>query len=114
MPGGEPMHREKTKLTVFGAAAVAAIGGGDITTETGPQGGGDPSSEASETRQAAITTPSRTLAPDTRFFIPPPNPGAVQQIVALVKGRKLLDAARLTAMEATPHAVWFTDGAPNE
>jgi endoglucanase len=109
------MQRKKTRLTALAAAtaAVAAIGCGDITPETGPQGGGDPS--ADETRQSAITSaPSRTLAPDTRFFIPPPNPGAVQQIVDLVKARKLVDAARITAMEATPHAVWFTDGTPTE
>ena len=56
--------------------------------------------------------PSRVLDPRTRFFIPAPNPGAVQQIVDLAKGRKLVDAARITAMEATPHAVWFTDGSP--
>jgi endoglucanase len=107
------MHREKTRLTALAAAAAAAaIGCGDITTETDPQGGGDPSSE---TRQTAITSaPSGTLAPDTRFFVPPPNPGAVQQIVDLAKGKKLLDAARITTMEATPHAVWFTDGTPNE
>ena len=74
------MHRDTTRLTVFAAtaAAVAAIGCGDITTETGPQGGGAPSSEtreAIETRQAAITTPSRALDPQTRFFIPPPPRG---------------------------------------
>jgi len=107
------MHRKETRLTTVAAAVAAmAIGCGDITPETDPQGGGDPSVE---TRTEAITsTPSGTLAPNTRFFIPPPNPGAVQQIVDLAKGKKLLDAARITAMEATPHAVWFTDGTPND
>jgi endoglucanase len=92
------------------AAAVAAIGCGDLTTETASGGAGDPSVE---TTAAAITAaPSGVLDPHTRFFIPPPNPGAVQQIVDLAKGRRLVDAARITAMEATPHAVWFTDGSP--
>ena len=61
-----------------------------------------------------MATPSSVLEPRTRFFIPPPNPGAVQQIVDLAKERKLIDAARITAMEATPHAVWFTDGSPSD
>jgi endoglucanase len=115
------MHRQtkdqtRSKAFTVAAVAVAAIGCGDITTEAGPQGGDDPSIEqATETRQAAITAaPSRTLDPNTRFFVPRPNPGAVQQIVDLVKGRKLVDAARITAMEATPRAVWFTSGTPAE
>ena len=67
-----------------------------------------------ETKPSAVATPSGALEPRTRFFIPPPNPGAVQQIVDLAKERKLIDAARITAMEATPHAVWFTDGSPSD
>ena len=63
---------------------------------------------------SAVATPSGALEPRTRFFTPPPNPGAVQQIVDLAKERKLIDAARLTAMKATPHAVWFTDGSPSD
>ena len=56
--------------------------------------------------------PSRALDANTRFFVPPPNPGAVKQVVDLVKGKHLLDAARITAMEATPKAVWFVGGTP--
>ena len=111
------MHRETARLTLFAAAAaaVASAGCGDLPPETAPQGGGEPSIEARETRQAAITAaPSRALDPQARFFTPPPSAGAVQQIVDLVKSRHLLDAARLTAMEATPLAVWFTDGTPAE
>ena len=94
------------------AAAVAAIGCGDLTTDTASGGAGDPSVE---TKASAVAPrPRRVLEPRTRFFIPPPNPGAVQQIVDLAKGRKLIDAARITAMEATPHAVWFTDGSPSD
>jgi len=92
------------------ATAAAAIGCGDLTTDTGAGAPADPSVE---TKASAVTAePSRVLDPRTRFFIPPPNPGAVQQIVDLAKARKLVDAARITAMEATPHAVWFTDGSP--
>ena len=100
------------------AAAVVAIGCGDSTTDMAPGGASDPSVEAKasavETKPSEVATPSGVLEPGTRFFIPPPNPGAVQQIVDLAKGGKLIDAARVTAMEATPHAVWFTDGSPSD
>jgi endoglucanase len=101
------------RWTAFAAAVAAgAIGCGDLTTDTTPVGAGEPSVE---TKQGAVTAvPSRALDPKTRFFIPAPNPGAVQQVVDLVKARKLVDAARITAMEATPSAVWFTDGTPDE
>ncbi len=50
----------------------------------------------------------------TRFFVPPPDPGAVKQIASLVKSRDLKNALRITAMVATPQAVWFTGGTPKE
>jgi endoglucanase len=114
------MQTGHKRWTAFASAtaAVVAIGCGDLTTDTAPGGAGDPSVEtkaaAVETKAAAVATPSGGLEPHTRFFIPPPNPGAVQQIVDLAKGGKLIDAARVTAMEATPHAVWFTDGSPSD
>jgi len=48
----------------------------------------------------------------TRFYIPPPNPGAVEQIVDLIKDRQKADARLITKMVATPQAVWFTAGTP--
>ena len=106
------MQTRHKSWTAFASAAavLTAIGCGDIETGGVPSETGDPSVE---TKAGAITTPpSRVLDPSARFFIPPPNPGAVEQIVDLAKGRKLLDAARITAMEATPRAVWLTDGSP--
>jgi len=76
-------------------AAVTVQGCGDIDSET---------TELSGALRSA----------ETRFFIPAPNPGAVQQIAALVKARDLVNALRLTAMVATPQAVWFTGGTPAE
>ena len=114
------MQTGHKRWTAFASAtaAVVAIGCGDLTTDTAPGGASDPSVEtkasAVETKPSAVATPSGVLEPRTRFFIPPPNPGAVQQIVDLAKERKLIDAARITAMEATPHAVWFTDGSPSD
>jgi len=48
------------------------------------------------------------------FYVPPPDPGAVEQIAALAKKHDLKNALRLTAMVATPQAVWFTGGTPKE
>ena len=48
----------------------------------------------------------------TRFFVPPPNSGALTQIGQLVKAGDFKDAALLTKMITTPQAVWFTSGTP--
>jgi endoglucanase len=50
--------------------------------------------------------------PPTRFFVPPPDSGATRQIAELARARHLRDALALAALEATPRAVWFTDGTP--
>jgi len=108
------MQTRQKRLTAFAstAAALAMIGCGDISTGTTQS---EPDDQTVETRAAALTAPpSRVLDPNTRFFIPPPSTGAVKQVIDLVKGRKPLDAARITAMEATPRAVWFTEGTPAE
>ena len=92
------MQTRQKRFPAFASAAVALamIGCGDISTGTAPSGTDD---QTVETRAAALTAPpSRVLDPNTRFFIPPPPAGAVKQVVDLVKGRKLLDAARITAM----------------
>jgi endoglucanase len=51
-------------------------------------------------------------SPATRFFIPPPNSGALTQIGQLLKAGDFKDAALLTEMITTPQAVWFTGGTP--
>jgi endoglucanase len=57
---------------------------------------------------AATQAPAdHTLAPDTRFYVPPPAQGSVQQILQLVKSGQLKNAALLTAMESVPSAVWL-------
>ncbi|GAA2327865.1 glycoside hydrolase family 6 protein [Streptomyces kunmingensis] len=47
-----------------------------------------------------------------RLYTPEPNPDALQQILGLVKAGQYRDAARVTAMVATPQAVWFGDQSP--
>jgi endoglucanase len=56
----------------------------------------------------------QTLTPSTRFYAPPPNPGAVQQIAALAKAKSSRDAALLTSLAATPQAVWIQAEAPED
>jgi len=56
----------------------------------------------------------RPFAAGSRFFVPPPNPGAVQQIAELAKANASRDAAAITAMEAVPQTVWFSKGTPEE
>jgi endoglucanase len=66
------------------------------------------------TRPARRHPLPRTLPADTRFFVPPPNPGAVEQIAALAKSGSAREAAAITAMESVPQAVWFSKGTPEE
>ena len=58
----------------------------------------------------AAAAPSTT----THFYSPPPNPAAQQQIAKLTSAGDTLNAARLAALAATPHAVWITGGTPND
>jgi endoglucanase len=61
---------------------------------------------------APVPTGGRTLAPDTRFYTPDPNPGAPKQVVQLLKAHDVKDAALITAMELVPSATWLTQGTP--
>ncbi len=63
---------------------------------------------------AAAAVPTRTLSPTTRFALRLPDTDAVNQIASEVKAHDLSDALRLTIMEATPQANWFTSGTPQQ
>src|SRR4051812_44264682 len=52
------------------------------------------------------------LDPATRFYAPPPSPGALRQTARLERQGQPADAALLRRMVATPQAVWLTRGAP--
>jgi endoglucanase len=62
----------------------------------------------------AATRAIRPLDPATRFYVPPPAAGAVEQIARLAETHALSDAAFITAMEAVPRAVWFESGSPDD
>lgn len=90
-------------LLIFGAFGAGACGGEPLDAPDDP---------VATERSAAVR--SREIPDGARFFTPPPNPGAVEQIASLVQQRRLRDAARIAALVATPHAAWFTGGTPRE
>jgi endoglucanase len=52
------------------------------------------------------------LAAGTRFYVPPPAQGSVQQILQLIEGSQLKNAGLVAAMEAVPSAVWLDGETP--
>ena len=56
---------------------------------------------------ASASAASHSLAPNTRFYIPPPSSGAVQQIVGLLASGQGHNAALIAKMETVPSAVWL-------
>jgi endoglucanase len=73
-----------------------------------------PSNVTSAQARLRSALPSRDLEPGARLFVRPPNPGALEQTLELLRARKLADAARIAALVTTPQASWFTDGTPGE
>ncbi|WP_034262903.1 glycoside hydrolase family 6 protein [Actinospica robiniae] len=63
---------------------------------------------------AQASAADHTLSTHARLFVPPPTSAAVSQIIQLAKTGDVADAALLTKMEATPQAVWFTSGTPDQ
>ena len=61
----------------------------------------------------AQTTTDKTLAPNTRFFVPPPAPGSVQQAASLLEHFQLRNSLLIATTEATPQAVWLASGTPS-
>jgi endoglucanase len=80
--------------------------------------GGEPSELAAVGDGKAALTAScgdpRSLAPDTQFFVRPPDADAIKQFGSLLQARQFGDARRLGALEATPQAVWFSSGSPSD
>jgi endoglucanase len=64
--------------------------------------------------QAAPPPVDKTLQPDTRFFVPQPDSGAVQQALSLLKSGQVKKALLIAAMEFSPRAVWITGGTPSQ
>src|SRR5436305_3909335 len=56
----------------------------------------------------------KTLSPETRFFVPQADTGAVQQVANLAKAGDLQDAFLIGKVELSPRAVWLTGGTPEQ
>jgi len=59
---------------------------------------------------ASATTADKTLPSTTRFLVPPPSDGAVQQALSLLAHRNLRGALLIAKMETIPRSVWLTGG----
>ena len=70
--------------------------------------------QAAQTTSTSTSAPDHALAADTRFFVPPPADGSLQQIVGLLRSGDSTDAGLIAQMEATPAAVWLTGGTPQQ
>src|SRR4030095_4125742 len=57
--------------------------------------------------------PQTSLNPNTQFYVPKPNHGAIEQIADLTSSGNKADANLIKQMIGTPQAVWFTQGSPN-
>jgi len=54
----------------------------------------------------------RSLDPNTQFYVPKPNHGAIEQIAGLTSSGDKADARLIGEMIDIPQAVWFTSGTP--
>jgi len=63
---------------------------------------------------ALSTTSSHAFGRAARFYVPPPDPGAVIQERQLLAAGHRHDAALIAGMAATPTAVWLDGGTPGQ
>lgn len=60
----------------------------------------------------ALSHNGDSLDPDTEFYVPKVNHGAIRQIAMLTSTKHKADARLIRQMIKTPQAVWFTQGTP--
>ncbi|HEX9332509.1 MAG TPA: glycoside hydrolase family 6 protein [Anaerolineales bacterium] len=61
---------------------------------------------------SALAKSQSSLDPNTQFYVPKPNPGAIEQISNLISSHHTADANLIRRMIKQPQAVWFTKGTP--
>jgi endoglucanase len=61
---------------------------------------------------ASAASGSKTLSPNTNFFVRVPDQAAVSQVEQLVLHGHVADALRIANMEVIPQAVWLDGGTP--
>ena len=60
----------------------------------------------------ALAKSQAVLDPGTKFYVPKPNHGALEQIADLISSGQKADAKLIKKMVETSHAIWFTGGTP--
>jgi endoglucanase len=103
----------KERIWILSMVVSGAIVGLGCAEDAAP-GPAEPVAPAAVTPAPAKAPPTRTLSPNTKFMIRLPDQAAVNQIASTLKGRDLIDSLRLGVMAATPQAVWFTNGTPQQ
>ncbi|HWD69386.1 MAG TPA: glycoside hydrolase family 6 protein [Solirubrobacteraceae bacterium] len=63
--------------------------------------------QAAASAREAHSASGHSLAADTRFYLPPPAAGAIQQAAGLLGSDDFTDAALIAKMELVPSAVWL-------
>jgi endoglucanase len=101
--------RRRLALRALQLAATATLP--VVALAAVPQAAGTASAAA--TAAATATAPGGSaLGPATRFYVPPPDPGAVTQVAQLLAAGRGHDAALIARMATTPTAVWLDGGTP--
>ena len=85
-----------TRVLAAGSAAIAAVTMATSVALADPP----------------VRSPGRDLEPSTRFYVPKPNHGAIEQMADLRSDKRKADAALIRRMVETPQAVWLTRGTP--
>lgn len=97
---GAPFRRRPRRRSPLIRAALHAAAAAAASLAVLPAG-------ASAAGVAPATRGAHTLAPDTRFYVPPPPSGAIDQIGGLLEAGQYGDAALIARMESVPSAVWL-------
>jgi endoglucanase len=92
------MNRRVTQVIALAASVAVAVG---FLAAAAPS-------------VSASTSAGHSLPPDTRFYVPPPAQGSVQQILKLIGSGQLENAGLIAAMESVPSAVWLDGETPAE
>jgi endoglucanase len=101
------LRRSVTRLRPLRLAAITALAlAGAVVPAASP------AAAASTTTGRATSATSGGHSRDTRFYVPPPDPGAIQQVKMLLRSGDTKDAVGIARMVTTPQAVWFTGGTP--
>lgn len=118
----ESNMRDKNPNALNGTRTTAAcalklcLGAGLAITASGcaAEVGDGSQTETIATMNGAFRGAHHEHAHGTHFYVPPPNPGAVQQVLSLIRDREFVDAVRIAEMTLTPQAVWIAGGTPIE